>query len=532
MTSHTPQEPTTKAKREASLSGDTTPPLRRLHPLTPVLGSWRLLGGLTAAAFGLFRDDFEKLMWIWDALHGDTDVGVLLKAVGVVAAALLISAFGAWLSWRATGFAILPDAAVAGTLLYHRGFLVRQRSQVRLKRVQSVDVNQPLVPRLLGLSALRLDMAAGEGASVNLAYLRVTEAWKLREEILRHTGVASEQTVTQQRAAQPGSGELHQGGRVAAELGPGTGPAAHTPQADQLIAQVSTAHLIRANLLDGVSAWLLLVAWFVALVVGTVVWGWEAVLAGFAFLVPVTIGVVAQTSRQIGSMMKDANFRLYRTPTGVRISSGLTSTINRTIDFDRIQSVRVMEPFLWRRFGWAGVLVDIAGGPLDAEKAAALMPVAGRAAALHLVTQVTGVSLDHGAYVGAGARARSVDPIAWRHLAVALFDEGAARRSGRWRRSTAFVPYKRVQSVTARQGWLQRRLALATVFVDLPVGAKRWDAQHRSVKDATILVHELSHRASALAGLEPASQSAGGRDDQETEEQASQQLASGVEHRP
>ncbi|MEJ7742131.1 MAG: PH domain-containing protein [Nocardioidaceae bacterium] len=308
--------------------------------------------------------------------------------------------------------------------------------------------------------------------------------------------------------------------------------ASQPSQADQLIAQVSTAHLIRANLLDGVSAWLLLVAWFVALVVGTVVWGWEAVLAAFAFLVPVTIGVVAQTSRQIGSMMKDANFRLYRTQTGVRISSGLTSTINRTIDFDRIQSVRVMEPFLWRRFGWAGVLVDIAGGPLDAEKAAALMPVAGRAAALDLVTQVTGVSLDHGAYVGAGARARSVDPIAWRHLAVALFDEGAARRSGRWRRSTAFVPYKRVQSVTARQGWLQRRLALATVFVDLPVGAKRWDAQHRSVKDAAILVHELSHRASALAGLEPASQSAGGRADHETEEQASQQLASGVEHRP
>ncbi|MEJ7742132.1 MAG: PH domain-containing protein [Nocardioidaceae bacterium] len=97
-------------------------------------------------------------------------------------------------------------------MLYHRGFLVRQRSQVRLKRVQSVDVNQPLVPRLLGLSALRLDMAAGEGASVNLAYLRVAEAWKLREEILRHTGVASGRTAMEQPGAQPGSGD-----RVAAE---------------------------------------------------------------------------------------------------------------------------------------------------------------------------------------------------------------------------------------------------------------------------------------------------------------------------
>lgn len=530
MTVDTPEEPTTQM-RSTTGPGNPSPQLRKLHPLTPVLGSWRLLGGLTAAAFGLFRDDVEKLVWIWDALHGDADFGVLLKAGAVVTAALLISTVGAWLSWRATGFAIMPDVAGAGTLLYHRGFFIRQRSQVRLRRVQSVDVNQPLLPRLLGLGVLRLDMAAGEGASVNLAYLRIADAWAIRKEIVRHTGVASGRAAEQGPADDGGLGDLHRG-EVAADLRRGPSHNEHSSQPDQLVAQVSTAQLIRANLLDGVSAWLLLVAWFVALVVGAVVWGWAAVLALFAVLVPVTIGIVAQTSRQIGSMMKDANFRLYRTPTGVRISSGLTSTINRTIDFDRIQSVRVIEPFLWRRFGWAAVLVDIAGGPLDAEKAAALIPVASHAAALDLVAQITGESLDHGAYVGAGVRARNVDPLGWRHLAVALFDKGVSRRSGRWRRSTSFVPYKRVQSVTARQGWLQRRLGLATVFVDLPAGAQRWDAQHRSLDEAATLVHEVSRRARSQVRLEPALPSANGRADEQAEEQASQQLASVIEHRP
>ncbi len=501
-----------------------------------MLGSWRLLGGLTAAAFGLFRERLENLAWIWDALHGSTDFAVLLKALGVLLFALLVSALAAWLSWRATGFAIMADDNGVGTLLFHRGLFVRQRSQVRLKRVQSVDVNQPLVPRLLGLSALRLDMAAGEGASVNLAYLRNADAGRLREEILRHTGVAPVRAATEQP---PPTAGLSTAGRpdgtadaaiAAATAGGLPARAGLEVRGDELIAQVSTAHLIRANLLDGVSAWLLLVVWLIGLVVGSVIWGWEALLAAVAFLVPLTIALVAQISRQISSMLKDANFRLYRTPTGVRISSGLTSTINRTIDFDRIQGVRLMEPYLWRRFGWAAVMVDIAGGSRDEEKGAALMPVTGRSAALELVAQVSGVWLDHGTYVGAGGGARRLDPWGWRYLGVALFDQGAARRSGRWRRSIAFVPFERVQSVTARQGWLQRRLSLATVYVDLPVGAKRWDAQHRGHDDAATLVGELCRRARAQ--LEPASRAADRRPEHEAEHQATQQLAPGVQHWP
>lgn len=515
---------------------NATPPLRRLHPLTPVLGSWRLLGGLAAAAFGLFRDQLKNLAWIWDALHGSTDFAVLLQALGVLVVALLVSALAAWLSWRATGFAIMADSNGVGTLLFHRGLIVRQRSQVRLKRVQSVDVNQPLLPRLLGLSALRLDMAAGEGASVNLAYLRNADAGRLREEILRHTGVASVHAGAEQSSQTAGipigeRSDVSAGAASGSTTAPGILECAeHEIRGDELIAQVSTAHLIRANLLDGVSAWLLLVVWLIGLVAGSVIWGLQALLAALAFLVPLTIALVAQISRQISSMLKDANFRLYRTPTGVRISSGLTSTINRTIDFDRIQGVRLTEPYLWRRFGWAAVMVDIAGGPRDEDKGAALMPVTGRPAALELVAQVTGVWLDHGTYVGAGDGARRLDPWGWRFLGVALFDQGAARRSGRWRRTIAFVPFERVQSVTARQGWMQRRLSLATVYVDLPVGAKRWDAEHRGHGDAATLVAELSRRTRAK--LEPALHAADGRPEHEAEQQATQQLAPGVEHRP
>ena len=109
-------------------------------------------------------------------------------------------------------------------------------------------------------------------------------------------------------------------------------------------------------------------------------------LAGLSVIIPVTLVILADTRRQMKSMLRDANFRLVRTPTGIRVSSGLTSTTNKTIDFDRIQGVRVEEPLLWRRFGWARVLVDVAGAKGDGEQAGvadagrhrARLPSAGR----------------------------------------------------------------------------------------------------------------------------------------------------------
>ncbi len=453
------------------------PDLRRLHPLTPILRSWRLIGGAGAIGFGVFRDEVDRLLWVWHALQGDVELSVVMKAAAVLLVVAVGSLTAAWLSWRVTGFAIVADGNGRSTLLLHRGLFVKLRRQVRLNRVQSVDVNQPLVPRLCGLAALQLDMAAGEEASVDLAYLRASDAWLLRKEILRHTGADT----------------------VAHSVTSGHGPA------DSLVAQVSTAHLVKANLLDGVGAWVLLGLWVVALVVATSRWGLTAFFTALSGIVPVTIVLLAALRKQITSMMRDADFRLYRTATGIRVSSGLTSTINKTIELDRIQGVRLIEPYLWRRFGWARVMVDIAGGKEDGEEGASLMPVTARADALRLIAEVTGAQLDAAAFVGAGIGARRVDPLGWRYLGVAILDPGVVRRHGRWRRSTSYVPFARVQSVTAQQGPLQRWLNLASVHLDLPVGATRWSAQHRGTDDAAVLVHHLGqlarqHRLTELAG--------------------------------
>jgi putative membrane protein len=450
--------------------------LRRLHPLTPILGSKRLIAIAGAAGISVFRDDFDRLRWIWDALHGDVELGVLAKGVLILGALAAVSVLAGWLSWRVTGYAIVEDANGVSTLLYHRGLFVRQRSQVRLNRVQSVDVIQPFVARLFGLAVLRLDMAAGDEASVSLAYLREAEAWELREEILRHTSTRA---------------------RSASALGPPGMPDAVEPgRSEQLIGQVATGRLVAANLLDGIAAWVFAIAWVVFLIVAAVAWGTSALLAAVSGIVPVTLAILAQTRRQVLSILRDSNFTLFRTPTGIRISAGLTSTVTRTIDFDRIQGVQIEEPYLWRRLGWARVRVDIAGSSAKSagHHGVALMPVTDRSSAVALVRDVVGVDIDAPAFAPAGRTARWLDPLGWRFLGVALLESGAVSRHGRWRRSLAYVPFARVQSVSAEQGLVQRGLDLATVHLDLPKGSSRWTADHRSHDDAAELVRQLSGR--------------------------------------
>jgi putative membrane protein len=151
-------------------------------------------------------------------------------------------------------------------------------------------------------------------------------------------------------------------------------------------------------------------------------------------------------------------------------------------------------------------MVDVAGnkGASDDESGVPLTPVAARADALRLIYYVTGETMSDPAYVPAGPRARRLDPWGWSYLGVALLGRGVVRRRGRWRRSTSYVPYARVQSVTAQQGWLQRHYDLATIYLDLPKGGERWRADHRAHADAADLTRVLTAKAREHRGEHPA----------------------------
>jgi len=428
----------------------TDPPWERLHPLTPLLRGGRLvvLGLVVVGQQGLREPS---------ALG--TPMLVLL-AVGVPLAAL-----AGYVSWRRMRYRV-----TATELQVESGVLTRRSRRVPLARVQAVDVVRPFYARVLGAAELRLEVVGGGDAEAPLAFLGDEEALLLRTRLLDLSS-----------------------GRVAGGEGE-AGQAPPTPEPERVLVVVPTGPLVWSVLLG--SPLVTLVVTVAALVVAALI-SLQAVLPVLAGALPILLGVASMAVRRL---LSEYGFTVAESPDGLRLRHGLLDTRSQTIPAGRIQTVRVLEPLLWRRFGWVRVEVDVAGyGGGSQEQAAtgALLPVAPRALADQLVARV----LDGPLPTGRSApphRARWRAPLSVRRLGVVLDDRHLVTTSGVLTTTTDVVPLSKVQSLRVTQGPWQRRWRLASLHADTAgrrlVGGV---AAHRDPEDAAALLAEVTRRARA-----------------------------------
>jgi putative membrane protein len=400
---------------------------RRLHPLTPVLRGWKVFAAVVAVAA--------------QQAYGDVSVPWLLAAV---AASIPVGVAYGWLSWRVTRYRVGPDV-----LRLETGLLHKRSRQVRLDRLQSVDVVRPLVARVLGLAELRLEVAGGGGSEAPLAYLSEDAALRLRAELLA-------------RAA-----GLHH----------------ETPEApENVLLEVPLSRLVEASL-RSVTTLFALVG-LVALVVAALLVQ-SIGLLGFA--VPFAVAAVPAA---VNGVIKHFGFTVAESPDGLRLRYGLLETRAQTVPPGRVQAVRLTEPLLWRSQGWCRVEVDVAGYVGEGQEAATVLcPVAPRSEALRVLSRVLpGLDVDAVQTHGVPRNARFVDPFAWTALGVGTDDRVLVTRRGRLTRVTDVVLHEKVQSVRLVQGPLQRRLGLASVHLDTTPGPVTAVAPHRDAHEARRLV--------------------------------------------
>jgi len=440
--------------------------LQRLHVLTPWLQSWRYLLAVIGGAIAVFRDDLRRIGDAWEFLQDQPLLLSLLIGVGTLVLVSGVIVSWAYVSWRMTGYAVQGH-----TLFVRSGVLVRQRRQVRLDRLQGVDIQQPMMARIFGLASLKLELAAGSGATTTLGYLTLDDAHLLRADLIARSGRRS----------------IDQSTGLPVE------------EAERPILTVPTARVLQARLLEaalsvGVLALYVVIAVVVVLLAG----GGPG--AAVAALFPALPWLLAIGSQGVSRFLQEANFSLGESVDGLRIHSGLLALNHRTVPPRRVQGVHISEPLTWRMVGWARLTVDVAGSVASGREAMlpaanTLVPVASTAEVTGLFTGVSGVRLDQVAFVPVPRRTRWLDPFAASWLAVGLTDAAAVTRTGWLTRRTAVVPYARIQSVRATQGPIQRRLGLASVHIDGAVGSSGWSAPHRPVEDAHALVHALAGRA-------------------------------------
>ena len=399
---------------------------RRLHPLTPVLRGWKVVAAVVALAV--------------QQSYGGIGVGWLL---GLVAVSIPVGVGYGYVSWRTTRFRIGAE-----DLRLETGVLFRRSRRVRLDRLQAVDVVRPLLARVLGLAELRLEVAGGSSSEAPLAYLSESAAHRLRAELLA-------------RAAGLEHGEQE------APVAP-----------ERILARVPLGRLVEAAVRSEVT--LVGAVALAGLVAAAVVAGrWEPV----GLLVPLLlVSVPAVVTGVVGQF----DFTVAESPDGLRLRRGLLETRAQTVPPGRVQAVGIVEPLLWRSRGWCRVEANVAGYVGEGQQqASVLLPVAPRSDALALLAlALPDLDLSRIPLTGVPSRARALDPLQWRHLALGSDPRYVVTRRGRWRRVTAVIPHEKVQSVRVTQGLLQRRLGLVTLHLDTTAGPVDGAAAHRDAGTA------------------------------------------------
>jgi len=364
---------------------------RRLHPLSPVVRA----GRATIAIF---------IVLVPTLLSGGRNLSSDYFQLGAVA---VLAGLG-FVSWLVTRWRIDGD-----DLRIETGVLRRQSLRFPLAQVQAIDIVRPGLARMFRVAELRLRMGGASGGTARLAYLNEHEVEPLRAQLLA----------------------LAHGGEEAEAR------AVEAPE--RLLVQVPTPRLIASILVSDVGMLAELV--LVGLAIGAVLAPGAArgiVSGGAAELVAVATLVWRRFNQEY-------RFSLAQTDDGLRLHGGLVALNTETIRPGRVQAVRMVEPFLWRRLGWCRIEVDLAGRQ---RRKGELLE--------HVVPGAPQPVL------GAPRRVLFKSPLRFRYLAWGRSDTVVVTQTGRIRRVTVWVPLQKVQSLRRVEGPVQRALSLATVHLD------------------------------------------------------------------
>ncbi|MFF7237791.1 PH domain-containing protein [Streptomyces collinus] len=417
----------------------TRPPVaeRRLHPVTPFRRAWAPVTVLAGWA-------------VHDPNGAQEQVQRLTSAMLLTGLAVLVPAAGLYgfLSWWFTHYAVTDSE-----LRIRTGLLFRRTAHIRLERIQAVDVTRPLLARVAGVAKLRIDVV-GADKKDELAFLGEREARALRAELLaRAAGFAPE------AAREAGEAPAHE------------------------LLRVPPRGLALSLLLTG-ATWGSLTA---ALVVPPLLWlATHSLWTVLAVALPL---LGAAGAKSAGRFVAEYDWTVAESPDGLRIDHGLLDRAHETVPPGRVQTVRIVEPLLWRRLGWVRVELAVAGSANSV-----LVPVAPRAVAESVIAHVLpGVTVP-AAPSRPPRRAGRCAPVRWRGYGLAVTGSVFAARHGLLRRRLSLVPHAKVQSVRLAQGPWKRLWRLADVHVDTGAG-KTVTARLRDAEEAARLLAEQAERS-------------------------------------
>ena len=445
----------------------------RLHPLSPLIQAGRLVAGL----FTVLAVTFAQ------GGHGGYRARIPDLILVVV---LAVAALVRWLvtRWRLDG----------STLRIETGLFRRDSQQLPVTRIQAIDVVRPFLARVLGLAELRIRLAGSSTkADGRLAYLTEQQAASVRAMLLavHQPPAPAQQQEPQERQEQEERQEQLEVPISQVPAGPLIGSSILLAATQFIALGVVLAIIatIAPRILVGLLGTLGLYAF------GLATAAWRRVSSRFGFTV--TLSAERGGPREPGQLTE---------PEGLRITRGLLGTVAETVPVRRIQAVRMVQPVLWRPFGWCRLQVDVAGaGGRDEgsrESRKELLPVGAVAEAEYLAQLV----LRHRApqLSKPPARATVKAPLSYHFLAAGHDEVMAVTTTGRLVKTTVWLRLEKAQSIRLVQDPVQRALNLADVHVDAAGKKVHAIFRDRPASQARELLDELailSRTARNVSGL-------------------------------
>ncbi|WP_231916146.1 PH domain-containing protein [Microbacterium karelineae] len=476
----------------------------RLHPLTPLFKGGLVILVVLGIIIANMRDRLIYLairIFAPDGAIDDEGVNgdpvtwavdwtvannmVLLAGVALLLiVALIVAAY--WAVWRFHQFRITDE-----NVEVRKGIVFRSQRRAPLDRVQGVNLTRPFPARLIGMGKLTLE-GAGTGADVALEFLATSRAEQVRSDILRLASGArrAKAEAREERAPEGGRREARQ--RLVGTVSEGVSSMIEgVDQADvvpESVVRIPIARLIGSQAVMA-AVWLL----FFLVLIGAAVIGpilafadgpekWVILVgAGLGSGIPMIFATIAVIW---SALQKGFRFSIAPTPDGVRVSSGLLTTITRTIPPGRVHAVEVSQSILWRPFGWWSVRINRMGGTTaaqqsssQAQNAAVILPVGTRADAERVVALLlpdapahdTVFAWEHGIlgpqkqdpFTTIPRRGMLWHPLQRRRLGARVTSYALLMRRGRLVRRLGVFPLARLQGVSLRQGPIARLQGLA-----------------------------------------------------------------------
>jgi len=482
----------------------------RLHPLTPLFRGGLFLVVIAGLVIANLRDRLVFLFLPW--LDEDIDVEIdgeefrsgdpidfiiannLYLVAGLVLLGILLVLIGLfYLSWRFHTFRITGDDVEVRS-----GVLFRTHRRAPLDRVQGVNLTRPMFARLVGMAKLEV-VGAGLDSNVKLEYLSTANAEAVRADILR---LASGSRVA--AAARADSATLHsteganapgvsRRSAAASVVSAGlTGliSGAEEPVSEpESVVHIPIGRLVASRLLSTSTLWLIAIV--VAIIVGSIA-GTPWVLFT---LIPALIGFGAYWVRTITRSLRysiaptssggarEQPGGLGRSPSTIRITFGLFTTITEILPPGRVHAVEISQSILWRPAGWWEITVNrlsgrgLADGTND--QFTTVLPVGTRADVERVLRLLLPglpenewpLVFEHGIlgpkpedpYTNTPRRARLLRPLSWKRNGFLLLPDALLMRRGAIWRKLAVFPLARLQSIGIEQGPLDRALSVASI---------------------------------------------------------------------